>query len=681
MTESIALPRYRAFISYSHTDEAIVRRLHRRLERYRPPRGLKTNDTDGKARPGRIQPVFRDRDELAGASRLSEAIEAALQQSAALIVVCSPAAVASHWVGEEVRGFRLRHPDRPVLAFVVAGDPAADPRERPTDAAFPLPLVLSDPADNDSELLEPLAADARVQGDGFSAAFLKLVAGLLDVGFDELRQRDLRHRQRLWSLAIAVSLALSACFAFLAWQATRARDTAREAQARAELELTSERQTRNFLLSVFELADAGKSRGNQVTVREVLDRAVARIDNTPFDRPAIKSRYLATMGQAYASLGIYRRAKELLFQSLAALPSSSSSWETRAQQVDTNLELANLHFLSGDYGAALSALDPITSSESQSKLTDSQRARAEIIRGNALLFEERDDEAEKAFQHALHIADTTRLSREDTAMTRGSALNGLAILSQFAGNHGQADIYFGDALRQLAPAFGESHPDSLATIGSRASNAYFAGDMETARREWQHSLTIAERLYDPLSPEVGTLKNNLGRLALETDDLTSAESMLNDAIASDRKFRTEGFDDLAYPLNSLAMVKLAQGDAVTARKLLDEALSIAEAANHPILGPVLTHVADLDCQANPSPEALAMAQHGLDTSAAREDASEWRLAEARLTLAFCRRQLGHQDSDRKQAHADVATIRKHFSADNVFTRRAEAQLETITSSR
>ena len=37
-------------------------------------------------------------------------------------------------------------------------------------------------------------------------------------------------------------------------------------------------------------ADANEARGNSVTVREVLDRAVQRIDTTPFSRPARRLR-------------------------------------------------------------------------------------------------------------------------------------------------------------------------------------------------------------------------------------------------------------------------------------------------------------------------------------------------------------------------------------------------------
>src|SRR5690606_3264102 len=111
-------------------------------------------------------------------------------------------------------------------------------------------------------------------------------------------------------------------------------------------------------------------------------------------------------------------------------------------------------------------------------------------------------------------ADTSAMSREDEARLRGRAHSGQALLHQYAGNHQSADAEFAKAEATLSETLGESHPDTVATIGSRASNAYFASDTETARSEWLRSLAIAERLYDPLSPEVGTLKNNLGRLAL-----------------------------------------------------------------------------------------------------------------------------------------------------------------------
>ena len=60
--------RYRAFISYSHSDEKWASWLHKSLERYKPPKHL-IGEIGGLGRiPAKLSPVFRDRDELASAT-------------------------------------------------------------------------------------------------------------------------------------------------------------------------------------------------------------------------------------------------------------------------------------------------------------------------------------------------------------------------------------------------------------------------------------------------------------------------------------------------------------------------------------------------------------------------------------------------------------------------------------
>ncbi len=63
--------KYRAFISYSHTDSSIVRWLHRAMEAYRVPKRLVGQVTSrGEVIPDRLHPIFRDRLELASAAQL-----------------------------------------------------------------------------------------------------------------------------------------------------------------------------------------------------------------------------------------------------------------------------------------------------------------------------------------------------------------------------------------------------------------------------------------------------------------------------------------------------------------------------------------------------------------------------------------------------------------------------------
>lgn len=220
--------RYRAFISYSHADEAWARWLMRRLETYRvPPRLVGQEGSDGPI-GARLGAFFRDRDELTAASDLGSTIRSALAESSALIVICSPAAAASRWVDAEVRAFRDSGRGDRILAFVVAGDPSQCKGEH---ACFPPALIAPG---TDGQPVEPLAADARAGGDGRERAFLKLVAGLLGVGFDQLAQREAQRKQRrLVQIAVAslAGMTLAIGLAATAWVA---RNDAQRRQAQAE---------------------------------------------------------------------------------------------------------------------------------------------------------------------------------------------------------------------------------------------------------------------------------------------------------------------------------------------------------------------------------------------------------------------------------------------------------------
>lgn len=209
--------RYRAFISYSHADATAGRRLHRRLERYVVPKRLVGRTTTRGPVPRRLGPIFRDREDLPAADSLSEEVRAALAGSASLIVVCSPAARRSPWVAREIELFRSLHPDRPVLAALIAGAPADS-----------FPEALADGA------REPLAADLQPAGDGPRLGFLKLVAGVVGVGLDELVQRDAQRRLRAVTAVTGMALAGMLAMALLTATAIGARREAERQRAEVQ---------------------------------------------------------------------------------------------------------------------------------------------------------------------------------------------------------------------------------------------------------------------------------------------------------------------------------------------------------------------------------------------------------------------------------------------------------------
>ena len=62
---------YRAFLSYSHGDKALAKRLHREVESYRIPANLVGKSTLVGKVPRRLRPIFRDREELPASGDLS----------------------------------------------------------------------------------------------------------------------------------------------------------------------------------------------------------------------------------------------------------------------------------------------------------------------------------------------------------------------------------------------------------------------------------------------------------------------------------------------------------------------------------------------------------------------------------------------------------------------------------
>lgn len=159
---------YFAFISYKSEDVEWAIWVQHELEHYHLPASF-NGRTDVRQE---LRPVFRDIDELS-AGNLPEQIKQALFNSQNLIVICSPQAAKSPWVNQEAETFiSLGRTDR-IFPFIVEGN---SPKE-----FFP-PSLLKLPKNE-----ERLGGD--VSKNGRDSAFVKVVAGMLGVGFGSLWNR------------------------------------------------------------------------------------------------------------------------------------------------------------------------------------------------------------------------------------------------------------------------------------------------------------------------------------------------------------------------------------------------------------------------------------------------------------------------------------------------------------
>ena len=196
--------KYTAFISYRHKtpDEAVAKRLHSLIENFRIPGKVKRSS--GKKRMGT---VFRDQEELPLSKDLGADIRTALDNSEWLIVLCSPDYLESQWCQAELDYFiSIGKRDR-ILTVLVKGEPYE---------AFPEQLTHDTDGDGVREI-EPLAADVRA--DSVAASLrklsrekLRILAPMLGVSFDDLRQRARRRKTRVIAAVTAAGFAAMAAF-------------------------------------------------------------------------------------------------------------------------------------------------------------------------------------------------------------------------------------------------------------------------------------------------------------------------------------------------------------------------------------------------------------------------------------------------------------------------------------
>jgi hypothetical protein len=438
--------RFRAFLSYSHADAVWARWLLHRLETYRvPSRLVGTQGAHGEI-GARLGTFFRDRDELPSSGDLGTTIREALGEASALIVICSPAAAQSRWVNAEVETFRASSQGDHVLCFVVGGDPGSiDPAQQ----CFP-PAVLA--RRNDDRAIEPLAADARREGDGRERALLKLVAGLLGIGYDRLARREAQRRQRKWAAVAAASVAGMAITLVLAATAWIARNDAQRRQAQAEDIL-------GFML--------GDLRGKLTTV--------GRLD-------------------------LMRAVDDKATHYFAALDPRDLSDRSLEEQARSLTGIGQVRLDEGDHDAAMSAFREAHARSSALYLRDPQdgqrlfdRAQAEYWIGYVALQQGRFDDTETWFRQyrdsAIRLA---AMDRSNFGWQREAAYGdqNLATVDEKRGHFAQAE----QKMRSVRSQYRQwllQRPGDVSLRYEDANNASWLGSLALR----QGNLTEAEGFY------------------------------------------------------------------------------------------------------------------------------------------------------------------------------------------
>jgi len=495
--------KYRAFLSYSHRDVGWAKWLHGRLEAFRFDKDLIGRETSIGPVPKTLRPIFRDREDFSGGHTLTDATVAALDASAALIVLCSPVAASRPAVNEEARLFRSRHPDRPVIPVVVDG---TWPDNFPPALRFELAADGS-VSDRPITILGP---DLRNEADGKTLGLAKTIAGLTGLRADDVFRRAERARRRrtqVWGAIAGFCLLLAVLAtgsAVYAWQQLKTNEAFLSATLKTATDIVNTA-----------VAQAEKYNVPRAATLELLTKAEGLFDNMArYGRPTPELQYqravmLIQFARNYTVLGDTgkerTRAEEayhLLASLAAAKPSDTDYQFGLAGAYD---EIGSGQTEQGDLAAALKPF------------RDSLAIRHRLAQA---------DPGNADWQRALSVSSNrvgdVQKEQGDLAAALKSYGDGLAIMQRLTqsdpGNAGwQRDLSImyekvGDA--QMAQG---DHAAALKTYGDGLAIMQRLARSDPGNARWQHDLSVS-------SVRVGIVQ-------MEQGDLAAALKSFRDSLA------------------------------------------------------------------------------------------------------------------------------------------------------
>lgn len=492
--------------------------------------------------------------------------------------------------------------------------------------------------------------------------------------------RFVRRNKLLVGATAAILLALGTGLATALWQY----DVARTQANRAD-------QVNNFLTSLFERADPIVAGEREVTLREIVEEAAARLDTELEEAPEVRAELTQLIGNAYFGIGDYDKALELHEQAL-------SQWRTHQTSSDTNVVMA-LNAVGADYAqrgeygkaealhheaieqlAAMELSDSTFAVDSWTHLgaalvqTNPQQAREAMLHAHQMnLLIRPDDKAALArslgnvavgYRAERNVEESARYHELAFAMAEANderlAPEILTIRCNLALDYGtlgrnkQARDAQQSCIRLTVERFGADHPANVPNLNNLGALDIRMGRLVDAEHSYLEALRIAEKKLPPMSLERMAAEINYSVVLWHSGRSNQAEKNLHDLLA-----RMERSVGAAHPAagrvrSLLGRVILERGDGETSRRFIENSL---QGLTPYWRSDALLWLAEASLSIGENKKAMALAEESLELRRSIPHFTDWQNAEAEYVL-------GRATSNRDLLDRAKATFQRTLPANH-----------------
>jgi serine/threonine protein kinase/tetratricopeptide (TPR) repeat protein len=510
---------------------------------------------------------------------------------------------------------------------------------------------------------EQLAADLDRHSTG------KPVSASRDTWVYRTRKFVGRHTLGVTAATLGVLLltAFSVVTLVQAQRIARERDIAATQRARAE-------QVSSFLVELFELSDPSKSRGNQVTARELLDIGARRVSAGLEDQPETRATLLGTIGRVYGSLGLYGDAISLQEQ---ALESRRKLFGPAHPEVA--LALAGLGDALREQGQFAQAETRLTEALDMQRQTLGSRAveLSPTLMSLGHLAEQRGqlDAAQRYYEQGLDIYRQHRMLQAPEA---ASIYNDLAGLSLQRGEYERAAQLYRTALDIDRTALGQDHPQVAMHIQNLALTLHRQGKLAEAAPLYVESLELLQRVLGERHPHTLDALANYGNFLRRNGELARAETVLRDVLERNRAVRGDRHVYVGHDRVNLGHVLLDSNQASAAEEQYREALDIYRETlpeQHSFVAAALSGLGRAQLQQTHAKQAAETLRKAVTIGTATLPKESTPLVLAKNALGVALLDLGQLTEATALLRETYPMLVRTQGADSAVTRRAKDALD------
>ena len=280
----------------------------------------------------------------------------------------------------------------------------------------------------------------------------------------QLKKLIKRHKLRFVVACAALALVTFSTVAMtiLYASASSAERRAQQARRLAEREASTVTAIKKFLVDdLFESASPKVTRGEDVTVKEVLRNASQRVPAAFADQPELKAAILSTLGSVHLSLGLYSQAEEQLREAHIIFEAKLGHNDVETLR-NTSLLVQAIR-LGGDLTAAC-ALGEDRLAAARGVLGNDHEVTLDLAAALTVVYallSRLDDAAELAQETLARRRDLLGDGHPDTIR----ALNQVGmILTPHAARSSETESLFREAVASARRVLGDDHPETLTAM-------------------------------------------------------------------------------------------------------------------------------------------------------------------------------------------------------------------------